>query len=1200
MRARVTGATNLRKANDALEHPRWDRIRCSTTRFCPLAPMLTVAIDTGGTFTDLVARDPDGNLIRLKVPSTPHDPSEGVLNALGELRAINQSFEQLSLRHGTTVATNSILERDGSRVVLVTNRGFEDLLWLKRQNRPDLYALEPRLPAPLVDEGHVLGVTGRRRWDGTIRQPLEDLDAWADRHHQALASAEAFAICLLHSYRCPDDERAVGRLLRARFPETPLSLSCDVAPLPKEFERCSTTVVNAYVAQRMSAYLSSLRTALSAASALSIMGSSGSLHTAKTAIQVPSRTALSGPAGGVRGAWEVGRRCARSALLTVDMGGTSTDVSVVRDTLLPEPGGQVGDHPLLLPLLPIETVGAGGGSIAFIDSGGILKVGPRSAGAVPGPACYGHPDATEPTVTDANVVLGRLENLLGGEMMLDADASRRAVDTLASQLGRTIEDVARAIVDIAVANMARACKSVLINQGGDAESLSLVAFGGATGLHACDLADELGCRDVIFPAEPGVLSAEGILNAPHEVSRVYSVLAYESDWTPAMLNTLVEGALAEIKSEGPGITRLTADCRYSGQDWTLSVELSARPSPEALAERFHDAHTERYGYDLKGERRIEFVSLRLRWEEAEEAPPTIGQATDERVEGPTVISGYSSTLYLPAGWRATTLSSGDYLCERVEESKRPDRQRPVEFDVHRQRLLAIAEEMGATLTQAAFSANIKERLDLSCAIFDRAGHLLCHAAHIPVHLGSTPLSVRAAMEDVDFRRCASAFLNDPYRGGTHLPDVTVVSGVFDGDGDEPVFFVANRAHHADVGGRLPGSIAPLQDLTGARRRLSIDDEGIRIPPMALDDESRRQFAEASRLPSERLGDLRAQEAANYVGGLRLSQWLSETSSEALQTLNDALLDYSEQLMRSLISSIPDGRYEFIDQMDGDGGSSQPLEVPVCLTIHGSRATVDFRAARDCVDGPVNAVRAIVLSAVFYCFRCLAGDSIPANEGLMRPIEVLTRPGSFLDAVPPFPVAAGNVETSQRLVDAVFGALAQAVPNLIPAASAGTMNNVIFGGLDNRQTPPSRFVHYETLAGGAGAGPNGPGADAIQLHMTNTLNTPIESLERLFPVEIERYMRRPKTGNEDCHSGGRGVLRVYRFLGTAEVSLLTERRVTAPWGVGGAPAGQLGRNVLRRANGERVMLPSKVSLSLERGDILEVHTPSGGSWASDDQ
>ena len=1161
-----------------------------------------IAVDTGGTFSDLVAIDPEGRRHTLKVPSTPDDPARAIGRALATLGAHGP------LAHGTTVATNALLERRLARVVLVATAGFEDLLWLRRQARPDLYALHPVVPPPVVQRADVVGLPARRGPSGEVLTPLPDLTAWIATHRTQLEGAAAFAVCLLHAHVNGEDEAHVAAALQVAFPHIPVTASHVLCPVLREYERTATVVVNAALAPVMAGYLARLtdtntqsHSAFSALTAVEVMGSAGGLMPAAEAALAPVHTVLSGPAGGVRGAWAVGRRTGHTRLLAVDMGGTSTDVSVIEGELRPVDDGHLAEHPLRVPLLPIETVGAGGGSLAWVDPGGVLRVGPQSAGAEPGPACYGR-GGHGATVTDAHVVLGHLTHLLGGAQVLDAEAARAAVGRVAAVLGADLGTTAEAILAVADATMARACKRVSLGRGVDPRGLTLLAFGGAGGLHACALADALGCADVLFPAEPGVLSAEGILAAPREVAITRSLHWPEGRWTSAALAVVQAEALADLTARLPGgqTLQVLADLRHVGQTHTLTLDLSAGPTsrpgstfshdPSALRAAFDRAHAERFGHAL-AEQAAELVALRFFLRAAPPAVPDGPLHPPARVVGPAILPVYSATLRLPTGWQAERLPTGDLRCTRHQ----PDAARApgaLALEVFRQQMAAIAEEMGTTLMQAAFSANIKERKDFSCAVFDADGQMLAHAAHIPVHLGSTPLSVQAAIAAVPMPPGTQVVLNDPFHGGTHLPDVTLVAPVWLPGSTRPAFYVANRAHHADVGGLSPGSLPSPRRPDGTVQPLTIDDEGIRLPPQRLDAAVRARFVAASRTPDERVGDLGAQEAANHAGAQRLLALSTTLGRGEVEALCSALLAASERQLRALLTALPDGDYAAEDWLDDDGTTDAPIRLPVVIRIRGDAAEIDFTDAPDQVAGPLNAVRAIALSAVFYAFRCLGGDDLPADDGLMRPLTVRTRPGSVVDALPPAAVSAGNVETSQRLVDVVFAALAQAAPDRVPAAACGSMNNVLFGGFTEAGRP---FVHYETLGGGGGGGPAGPGADGIHVHMTNTLNTPIEALEQAFPVRIERYTLAPAAEvPPGITPGGRGLVRAWRFAVPAEVTLVTERRRLPPPGHH-APDGTRGRNRLQRADGEVVELPGKISLMVAPGDVVEVTTPGGGHW-----
>lgn len=1185
----------------------------------PAALLIDVAVDTGGTFTDIVARRSDGATQALKVPSTPHDPSEAVLYGLAELAKVLPG-RLVHLAHGTTVATNGLLEGKGARAVLITNQGFEDLLSLRRQNRPNIYDLSPSPRSPLIPREQTLGIEGRMRHDGAIQTALEPLEAFIGKHYKLLNNAESFAVCLLHSYANPEQELKIGAALSEAFPSTPLTLSSKISPLSREYERAETTAANAFIAPVMTGYLTKLQRKIAPAT-LSVMDSAGGRLTVSDAVDEPVRTALSGPAGGVRGAWASGCAAGYEHILGLDIGGTSTDVSIAQGELRPQVDGRVGDIPLRTPMLSIETVGAGGGSIASIDSGGALKVGPESAGANPGPAAYGKagPDAAA-TVTDANVVLGRIPNLLGGSMAIDHQAARAAVERVAKQLGATLHDTAQAIVSIAESTMVRACKNICMRQGIDPRQLALVAFGGAGGLHGCAVAEQLGCKAVLFPEDSGVLSARGIELAPIQTSASQSYFRHSDKLDATALLRDLRAALVELVGQGQLSgdldTTIYLDCRLVGQSHEIALSLSdvvqgsaevdvleraaAGDLAAALRESFSSAHETLYGWRPKTEDAFELTSFRIHLSQPVKVA-TIKPRITSKVEhiGPSAVSSYSATLWLPPGWTAQESASGTLVCvpKQLNQEDRTAQTAKLGLEIHRQRLSSIAEEMGAALMRSSYSANIKERRDFSCALFDGQGNLLIQAAHIPVHLGSQELSVKAAIEHVRCSPGDTVILNDPFCGGTHLPDVTLVSPVFLPGKDMPSFFVANRAHHADVGGISPGSMpAPFSE-DGTKRTITIHDEGFRIGPTLLTDDVRQSFVTASRTPKERLGDLRAQEAANHVGVQRL-QDLAEASHSVseLTQLNDALLLYAEARMRAVIRGIPDGTHTFRDALDSDGINEEPVDIEVSLTIKGDEAIVDFSKSAPSCDSPLNAVKAITLAATYYVFRCLAPEEMPSSGGIMRPLDVITRGGSICDAQFPVAVSAGNVETSQRLVDALLGALCQFAPEIVPAASCGSMNNVLIGSVDSLPTA-HRWVHYETLAGGCGGSALGNGADALHSHMTNTLNTPIEEMERLFPVFMSCYKIRPIAGLNGRFRGGRGIERHYQFLESATITLMTERRKLAPYGLHGGGSGQLGENCLVRADGSIRDLPGKVACRASAGETLVVKTPGGGGWGA---
>jgi 5-oxoprolinase (ATP-hydrolysing) len=1178
-----------------------------------------VAVDTGGTFTDLVARLPDGSQVVFKTPSTPHDPSAAIVTGVEALRKRYPACRDThlaQLRHGTTVGTNAVLEGGKTKVVMVLSEGFRDILSLRRQNRPNLYALHPTLPALLVPSEQNISIRGRFDPWGKEITPLEDLARWYAKHQAILTSAEAIGISLMHAYVNEEHEARVMAFLEQQV-DCPITRSSAWVPVEREYERSETVAVNAYLMPIMDHYLKRLAKAFPGTE-IHVMDSAGGLRPIDRILREPVQTVLSGPAGGVRGAWECGRKFGFEHILAFDMGGTSTDVCTLSGQLRAVDDALLGSHPLRIPLLPIETIGAGGGSIAYCDAAGLLQLGPRSAGALPGPACYGKAGSdAEPTLTDAHVVLGRVTSLLGGQWPLQPELARQAIARVARALTASVEDTAKAICALAESKMARAIKRTSLQRGFDPRDLVMVAFGGAGGLHACTLAEDLGMRGVIFPENPGALSAQGILGAPYQSTLSRCINLPESQWDQGKASKVLKDIAAEIEetynrehpTQEPDI-ELWADCRYRGQSFHLSLDISdLRNTPasslrQTLVERFEQAHTLNYGYTLSREHPLEWVNIRAFMRSPMHEQETLPQdLTPSWTQGPKSIACYTGTLWLPDSWRACKLDAGAWWCESLPDAiklKPRHQSMNLNLEIHRERLAAITEEMGVALMRSSFSANIKERRDFSCALFDAQGRMLVQAAHIPVHLGSQQMSVEAAINNVKMKRGDTVLLNDPYAGGTHLPDVTLVSPVFIGEQKQASYYVSNRAHHADIGGRSAGSMPSSRTADGAQHTLSIEDEGFRSGPALLDDDLRQRFTQSSRTPNERMGDLRAQEAALHVGKKRLAQLASFLNPQ----LDNALLDDSQQRMISILKELPQGVYTFEDYLDDDGLGHQPLALPLTLTLKGEQAIVDFRAAPSQVASSLNAVRAITLSAVFYVFRCLGGEELSANEGLLRPITLLTRPGTICDATYPAAVSAGNVETSQRLVDVLWGALAQAAPARMPAASCGSMNNILFGGLDYRHSPdnPQPFVHYETLAGGAGAGPLGPGAHGVHTHMTNTFNTPVEVLERQFPVRIEEYrLRDAETLTSNGYCGGRGVVRVYTFLSDVEVTLITERRRLSPWSLGeGMSQGAKGVNILWRGGmhqGQPEILDGKVTLTLRCGDTLALHTPGGGHYSS---
>jgi 5-oxoprolinase (ATP-hydrolysing) len=1126
---------------------------------------MRVGVDTGGTFTDVVAAD--GRVAKLA--STPDDPARAVAEGVAAVGGADV------LAHGTTVATNALLERRGATVALVTNRGFADLIEIGRQDRPSLYDATARRPVPLVPRELRLEVDGRIGPDGV---ELDALGAVPD----VPEGVAAVAVCLLHGDLDPRHEVGVAAQLAERG--LAVTSSHEVSPQMREYERLSTTVVTAYLRPLCEQYLQRL---VPLADDVLVLTSAGGLVPVAEASAAAARLLLSGPAGGVLAGAHAAVAAGFPDAVTFDMGGTSTDVCLVQDGRAAPAGERtVAGLPIRLPSLDVHTIGAGGGSIASVDPGGALTVGPRSAGAAPGPACYGR-GGTEPTVTDADLVAGRIPTGAAfGDLALDASAAAAALNAAGVDAGGVI-----AVVDAA---MVQAVRRVSVERGVDPTGLALVAFGGAGPLHACAIAEALGMPAVVVPPRAGVLSAAGILAAhrqadlvrswptpgstdglrdavPQLVLDVARAVGVSGDfdialWQGALVDAPVTMTVQQAEIE------LAVDCRYVGQAWELTVPCVAD---------FHAEHERRNGY-ARGGVPVEVVALRAR---VERHGP---------VDGPATIAEADCTIWVAEGWRADVAESGAWVLRPSEPTAVPFRcassllqqggstpERGSELDaaglaVLIGRLTGVAEEMQAVLRRAASSPNIKERADCSCALFTAAGELLVQSDSIPVHLGSMPASVAAAIAAFGADGIAAGqqiVLNDPFAGGTHLNDITIVAPChLDG---RLVGWVANRAHHADVGGMVPGSIPP--DAT------EIAQEGLRIPPSLLTDGIVGLVLANSRTPEERRGDLDAQAGANAVGVAGLAEVMASGADV------DQVVAYGERRMRAALAALPDGRWTFVDVLHPPGAGA--IDVAVELTIDGDEATFDLSASGPQVRGNVNAVRAVTESAVAYAIRVATDPTIPANGGALRPVHVVTRPGTVVDAQPPAAVGAGNVEVSQRVADACLGALAAAAPDRVPAAGQGTMNNVILG------SSAAGFVLYETLAGGQGGGPHSAGDSGIQTGMTNTRNTPIEAMERAFPLRVRRYTIRRGSGGAGKHAGGEGLEKEVEVLVPCTLSLITERRSSAPWGLHGGEPGAVGEQWLLRggheATGER--LPAVCTVELEAGDVVRIWTPGGGGW-----
>lgn len=1184
-------------------------------------------VDRGGTFTDIVARRPDGRLLTHKLLSdNPARYADAAVAGIRELLADTPGAPVEAVRMGTTVATNALLERKGEPTALVITRGFGDALRIAYQNRPHIFAREIVLPAALHER--VIEVDERVTADGDVlRAP--DLDALAGPLQKAYDDGiRSVAVVCLHSHLYPAHERAIGELAaRTGFPQ--VSLSSEVSPLMKLVPRGDTAVVDAYLSPVLRRYVQQVADELRGVR-LMFMQSNGGLTEAG---QFRGKDAiLSGPAGGIVGMARMSRRAGFDRVIGFDMGGTSTDVSHYAGEYERVFTTQIAGVRLRAPMLDIHTVAAGGGSVLHFD-GSRYRVGPDSAGATPGPASYrgGGPL----TVTDANVALGRVQpahfpHVFGpdGDQPLDETLVRDRFAALARDIrertgdDRTPEQVAEGYLQIAVANIAGAVKRISVQKGHDVTRYALTTFGGAGGQHACMVADSLGIRTVLVPPMAGVLSALGIGLADTTAMREQSVeVRLEPSAMPRVLKTadhLEEAARAELLAEDVPVDRVhvtrRAQLRYDGTDTTLTVQLA---EPAAMIRAFEDRHRTTYSFTLDRPVVVEALSVEatgvteqpdlsaLAGEARRGTPETVRLHTGgawrdvllhrreqlppgETVTGPAIITEASATTVVDDGWQAAMTDEGHLVMERVAEpegSTASTEADPVLLEVFNNLFMSIAEQMGARLESTAQSVNIKERLDFSCALFDPDGNLVANAPHIPVHLGSMGTSVKEVIRrrGTAMRPGDTYAVNDPYHGGTHLPDVTVITPVFDAPGEHGtpgeriLFYVASRGHHAEIGGIAPGSM-PADSRT-------IEEEGILFDNWLLAEGGRFREAETlalltdapypSRNPATNLADLRAQIAANQKGVDEVARMIENFGLDVVQAYMRHVQDNAEEAVRRVIDTLEEGEFAY----PTDSGAV--IRVRVTVDRENRSATVDFTGTSPQLATNFNAPFAVVNAAVLYVFRTLVAEDIPLNDGCLRPLRIVVPPGSLLAPEPPAAVVAGNVETSQAITGALYGALG------VQAEGSGTMNNVTFGN--------DRHQYYETVASGSGAGDGFDGASVVQTHMTNSRLTDPEVLEWRLPVLLEEFAVRHGSGGEGRWRGGDGAVRRIRFREPMTVSTLSQHRRVAPYGMAGGSPGALGTGRVERADGGVLALDGSDSADLGAGDVLVIETPGGGGY-----
>ena len=1154
----------------------------------------TFAIDRGGTFTDIVASSSDGGgRVEKLLSENPHHYADAAVE--GIRRILETEGGMLGeVRMGPTVATNALLERKGERLGLAITRGFGDALRIGYQARPEIFARQIVLPSMLYET--VVEIEERVGANGEVLTALDETAARSAIERVRAAGIDALAIVLMHGWAFPDHEARLAEIAR-EIGFTQVSVSHEVAPLIKFVSRGDTTVVDAYLSPVLRRYVDRVSGGLGGGAGLHFMQSNGGLAEAqsfrgKDAI-------LSGPAGGVVGMVAASAAHGSDKLIGFDMGGTSTDVShyAGRFELIDE--SVVAGVRIRAPMMQIHTVAAGGGSVCRFD-GMRFRVGPESAGAQPGPACYRNGGPL--TVTDGQLFLGRIvpdrfPAVFGpnGDQPLDPDASRARLEDVAAALGNRLApaQIAEGFLEIAVDNMAAAIRKISIARGHDVSRYALACFGGAGGQHACRVADALGMERILIHPLAGVLSAYGIGLADVKAIREQSWLKPLSDDFSAGLRALEAAARDALVGQGIEQSRIElnrrARLRMPGSDMALEVDIE----PVAvMRSNFQALHRQRFGYfEEDAEPVVDALVV-----EAVSSPER-GRGPAERVEGaagevtqgPAMIFDSTSTTVVEPGWSATRADDGTLVMTRAVPLDRTHaigtEADPVRLEIFNNLFMAIAEEMGVALQSTATSVNIKERLDFSCALFDAGGALIANAPHIPVHLGSMGESIRTIIDSRGdarngrgIRRGDAYVLNDPYRGGTHLPDITVIVPVFYADADDaPSAFVAARGHHADIGGIAPGSMPPDSR--------TIEEEGVLIDNQLLVDEGHFREAEMrallasarypARNPDRNLSDLRAQLAACVHGAEALVETVRDYGAPVVAAYMGHVLANAEESVRRLLDRLDDGAFDYAM----DNGA----HVSVAITIDkpARAATFDFTGTSAQLADNFNAPFSIARAASLYVVRTLIDDAIPMNDGCLRPITLVIPEGSMLSPAYPAAVVAGNVETSQVVTDALFAATGRLAP------SQGTMNNFTFGN-DTHQ-------YYETIAGGSGAGPDHDGTDAVQTHMTNSRLTDPEILETRLPVRLDEFAIRRGSGGEGAHRGGDGIVRRVTFLEPMRANILANRRRVPPSGLAGGGDAAAGRNWVERADGSVEMLSATASADVQPGDAFIIETPGGGGF-----
>ncbi len=1229
--------------------------------------MRRLGVDVGGTFTDLILVDEDAGVVTVdKVPSTPDDPARGVVAGVDALcaKAGVGLSEVENVLHSTTVATNLVLTHSGADVGMITTEGFRDVVHIARAKKPHNFSLQQELPwqsRPLVPRRQRLTVSERVTVpDGDVLVPLDDAEVRARVRTLAEAGVEAVAVCLLHSYLNPTHEQQIKEIVLDEFPEAYVSVSHEVLPLYREFERFSTVCLNAYIGPTVARYVERFDKALRERgfdAELQLIQSSGGMATVEGVTRRPVNTLMSGPVAGLLGGIWAGRMAARESVITLDMGGTSADIGVAA-------GGQlrmrhlldtkVGDYNCMVPMVDIDAIGAGGGSIAYVDDGGVFRVGPRSAGADPGPACYGRA-GTDATSTDAQVVLGRLRperGLLGGEMRLDEALAAHAINTVADRLEMTVEEAALGALQIQKFGMTQAIELNSVRRGYDPREFALVAGGGAGPLFACEIARELEIPTVVVPPHPGITSATGLLatDLQHEfvATERQPIKGLDLGRLSARFDELVAQALRQLDADGVADERRAvlrqADCRYSGQGYEVRFDVPGGAVDEAwvarLEEAFHAAHEREYGHRFDTE--IEIINVRvvavgkvdeLRWAEIESggSDPSAARrlesgvvfdidgrperlttpfyergllAAGNRIDGPAVIEQYDATTVVPPGFSVEVDRFGNLVidCRRAGAGAKPAAAfaTPILMRVIGGAFQAIAKEMAGVLYRMSYSSIIREAEDLGAGIFDAAGNELAESDSTPMFMAAMPKIVKGVLELLgdDINEGDIILHNDPYLGATHSPDVGIVMPViFEG---ELVGFTGASAHLIDIGGAYPGVAVDLVDLWAEGniyRAVKLSDRGVRQEKLW------KHILENTRTPTHNRGDIEAMIAACELGRRRYLALLETYGRDAVLGVADDWLAYSERMLRREIAKAPDGVYEApIGWLDDDGRNrGVKLPIKVTVTISGDEITFDLTGSSDEVETGYNcAFEGSTMSFMTFITRTIFLDEavssvfVPQNEGMLTPVNVIAPKGSIFNPNFPRSCFARGCQL-QRVVDLALKALAPILPDQVTAGNSAHYHFFSYSGF--KEGAQEYWVHLEGNEGSYGGRQGRDGLDSVTCLIVNLRNNPVEELEWSYPIRTERYELRDDPCAAGRWRGGIGPVRVHRFLVDTMVSCEAERHESdPPWGIFGGADGLNASVVKNRGRDGQESWPSKVTgLRLEPGDALEITGPSSGGY-----